>query len=231
VTLDDWLRGHPYLDAVARVHERVTAALQAAAIAPVALPDLDDYREDFAAGVPLLASSAVAVDLEPVDAAVPRIIDVLGDESLEQYVHSVVLSEFLEPLVAAFADWRDEDRWMRPYCPTCGSPPAMAQLAGKDPGRQRLLHCGCCRSRWRYARTGCPFCETESHRLASVGIDGEGGLRIDYCPSCRAYLKTYDGQGAESVLLADWTSLHLDVVARDRGLQRMATSLYDLSAP
>jgi hypothetical protein len=30
------------------------------------------------------------------------------------------------------------------------------------------------------------------------------------------------------VLLADWTSLHLDVLARDRGLKRLAASLYEL---
>jgi FdhE protein len=59
-----------------------------------------------------------------------------------------------------------------------------------------------------------------------VGVEGEGGLRIDYCETCHGYLKTYDGEGNESVLLADWTSLHLDVLARDRGLQRKAASLY-----
>jgi hypothetical protein len=41
-------------------------------------------------------------------------------------------------------------------------------------------------------------------------------------------LKTYDGFGNEDVFLADWTSLHLDFAARDRGLQRKAASLYDL---
>ena len=35
-------------------------------------------------------------------------------------------------------------------------------------------------------------------------------------------------RGGESVLLADWTSLHLDIVARDRGLMRCAESLYQL---
>jgi hypothetical protein len=29
-------------------------------------------------------------------------------------------------------------------------------------------------------------------------------------------------------MLADWTSLHLDLLAQDRGLRRLATSLYDL---
>ena len=43
-------------------------------------------------------------------------------------------------------------------------------------------------------------------------------------------LKTYDGEGAETVLLADWTSLHLDLLARDRGLRRMAASLHEVEA-
>ncbi len=46
--------------------------------------------------------------------------------------------------------------------------------------------------------------------------------------ACRGYLKTYDGEGSENVLLADWTSIHLDVIARDRGLKRLAASLYTL---
>ena len=105
----------------------------------------------------------------------------------------------------------------------------MAQLVGTDPGRLRFLSCGCCRSRWRYRRTGCPFCQGEDdHRLAVVAIEGEGGLRIDYCEACSGYVKTYEGQGSESVLLADWTSLHLDIIARDRGLNRCAESLYQL---
>ena len=54
------------------------------------------------------------------------------------------------------------------------------------------------------------------------------GLRIDHCESCSAYLKTYAGQGDEAILLADWTSLHLDIAARERGWHRMAASLYDL---
>ncbi len=78
-------------------------------------------------------------------------------------------------------------------------------------------------------RTGCPFCDVQDeHRLAVVAVEGEGGLRIDYCETCGGYLKTYDGEGSEGVLLADWTSLHLDVIARDRGLKRLAASLYDL---
>ena len=142
-----------------------------------------------------------------------------------------VLARDLRPIVVAFARWRDEERWLRNYCPTCGEAPAMGQLIGKDPGRMRMLSCGCCGTRWRYRRTGCPFCErTDDHRLAVVGVEGESGLRIDYCDGCRGYLKTYDGEGSEAVLLADWTSLHLDLLARDQGLKRMAASLYEVAA-
>jgi FdhE protein len=140
----------------------------------------------------------------------------------------IAMARYLRPVIDAFANWRDDDRWLRRYCPTCGSLPAMAQLVGVDPGRRRLLSCGCCDTRWRYGRTLCPFCEAQSHRLSIIAIDGEGGLRIDYCDSCRGYLKTYDRQGSEDLFLADWTSLHLDLLACDRGLRRLAASLYEL---
>lgn len=166
-----------------------------------------------------------------------RVADwLLGDESFEpaapgllRYLGWSVMARYLEPPIASFALWRG-DRWKRPYCPTCGSLPAMAQLIGEESGRIRLLCCGFCGTRWRYVRTACPFCENDSQRLQGVLVEGEGGLRIDYCESCRGYLKTYDGTGSEAVLLADWTSLHLDFVARDRGFLRRAASLYDLDS-
>jgi FdhE protein len=105
----------------------------------------------------------------------------------------------------------------------------MAQLVGNDPGRLRFLSCGCCGSRWRFQRTGCPFCENkDDHRLAILSIEGERGLRIDYCENCDGYLKTYSGMENETFFMADWTSLHLDILARDRGLRRLAVSLYEL---
>jgi len=166
-----------------------------------------------------------------------RIVDfLLGDETLRppfpellRYLAWTATARFLRPVVNAFDGWRDEERWLRNYCPTCGSLPAMAQLFGTDPGRLRLLFCGCCRTRWRYRRIGCPFCESANdHQLSALTIEGEKYLRIDYCQSCRAYLKTYDGEGSETFFLADWTSLHLDVIARDRGFKRSANSLYEL---
>jgi FdhE protein len=147
---------------------------------------------------------------------------------LLRYLGWTALRQFLSPVLDAFAQWRDEEQWLHGYCPTCGSLPAMAQLVGIDFGRMRRLSCGCCSTRWRFGRTGCPFCENKDDRqINAVAIEGEAGLRIDYCSSCGGYLKTCSGERDE-FLMQDWTSLHLDVIARERGLKRLAASLYEL---
>lgn len=187
----------------------------------------------------------LAVDVPGLSAALQgdpalqgRIVAWLGgDEASEppspglvRFLGWTVVARYLRPLVEAFDQWRDEDRWLQRYCPTCGAAPAMAQIGGVEPLRHRLLCCGCCGTRWRYRRTQCPFCENDSQRLSGIKIAGEAGLRIDSCDECRGYLKTYDGQGQEALLLADWTSLHLDLLAHQRGLKRQATSLYDVES-
>jgi FdhE protein len=182
--------------------------------------------------------SALDADLRREDDLGRRAVAwLLGDDAfapaspgLLRHLGWTVLARSLAPVVAAFGSWRDDERWLRHYCPTCGSAPAMAQLVGADAGRKRLLSCGCCGTRWEFRRTKCPFCEADSQRLASMSVGGEPGLRIDHCEACGGYLKTYDGQGGEDILLADWTTLHLDLLAQDRGLKRLAASLYDLDA-
>jgi len=269
MTSDPWLEAHSYLRPVADLSAEVDRVAAAIEILDARIPDWDDYRADFLAGVPLLSSAEAAVDLEPggrmamalleklasgsssghfaeetraLDAELRRepqiahrIADFLmGGETLTasspgllRYVAWTAMARYLRPVVKSFDGWRDEERWLRRNCPTCGSLPSMAQLVGADPGRKRLLSCGCCGTRWQFKRTGCPFCETDSQRLTSVTIEGEPGLRIDHCESCRGYLKTYDGEGDETLLLSDWSSLHLDLIAHDRGLKRLASSLYE----
>ena len=269
MTRDQWLEAHSYLRPLADLSAQVDCAVAGIDVLDVRIPDWEDYRADFLAGVPLLPSTGAAVDLEPggrmAGALLERLASgtssgrlaaeiralaaelrhepqvsrriadfLLGDQTLTppfpgllRYLAWAAMARFLRPVVNAFAGWRDEDRWLRRYCPTCGSLPAMGQLVGADPARMRLLSCGCCGTRWQFKRTGCPFCETDSQRLASVTIEGEPGLRIDHCDSCGGYLKTYDGQGEEPLFLSDWSSLHLDLIAHDRGLKRRAASLYE----
>lgn len=267
MTPDPWLASHSYLRPVADLSAEVDRAAAGIEVLDARIPDWDDYRADYLAGVTVLASADAGVDLEPGGrmvsallerlasgtssvAAEARALDtelrrgsqpsrriaefLLGDETftpsspgLLRYLGWTAMARFLRPVLTAFDGWRDEERWLRRYCPTCGSLPAMAQLVGADTGRTRLLSCGCCGTRWQFKRTGCPFCETDTQRLASVTIEGEPGLRIDHCESCGGYLKTYDGQGDETLLLSDWSSLHLDLIAHDRGLKRLAASLYE----
>ena len=268
---DLWLNAHSYLRPLADLSAQVDRAAAGIDVLDARIPDWEDYRADFLAGVPLLPSTTAAVDLEPVGRMVGALLErlasgtlsgrlaaetralntelrrepqvsrriadfLLGDQTfsppfpgLLRYLAWTATARFLRTVVNAFDGWRDEERWLRSYCPTCGSLPAMAQLAGTDPGRLRLLSCGCCGTRWQFRRMGCPFCESaDAHHLPAIVIEGEKYLRIDYCQSCRAYLKTYNGEGSEPLYLADWTSLHLDIIARDRGLKRLATSLYEL---
>ena len=132
------------------------------------------------------------------------------------------------PVLQRFAAWRAGRPSMRGHCPTCGASPAMAQLAAAGEGAGRWLACGWCASRWRYQPIGCPYCGNDApDRLGILDLEGEPRLRIDVCEQCMGYLKTYTGQGEEVVLLADWPTLHLDVLARERGFKRLGASLYE----
>jgi FdhE protein len=238
MTQELWVEAHAYLQPIADVATAVDRALAALDVPDARIPDWDDYRADYLAGVPLLSSAEARFDLEPGRRMAVALLETLAagtspqslaspSPGLLRFLEWTAMARFLRPVVAAFDGWRDEERWLRRYCPTCGSLPAMAQLTGVEPGRIRLLSCGCCRTRWQFKRTACPFCEADSQRLASVAVEGDPGLRIDHCESCGGYLKTYDGQGNETLWLSDWSSLHLDVIAHDRGLKRLAASLYE----
>jgi FdhE protein len=271
MTQTDWLSRHPYLKPIADLQSLVRLRVEAVCRSRATIPNWGDYASDYEAGVPLLSSGCIQIDLSTIGQDLASLVEQLVSEPLpgntaeemrrlhEQlrrdpsapsaaaawllseaawqpahpgllnYLGWTLLARHLRPIVTAFGEWRNEERWLRGYCPLCGERPAMGQLTGTDPGRLRLLSCGRCGTRWRYRRTGCPFCEKDDdHRLASLAIEGECGLRIDYCDACGGYLKTYDGEGNEGVLLADWTSLHLDVIAGDRALKRYAASLYEL---
>jgi len=136
-------------------------------------------------------------------------------------------SRALEPVIEGAERWRDEERWGRGHCPTCGSLPMTAQLVAAEAARPRRLVCSCCRTRWRYRRIGCPFCGAETSDRLGI-LETEAALRIDFCEGCKGYVKTYTAEGDEELFLADWPTLHLDLLARGRGLRRLGTSLYEL---
>jgi FdhE protein len=123
----------------------------------------------------------------------------------------------------------DGARWTGPTCPTCGAHPVMAVLVPRGEGRERRLVCGLCRTRWGYRRIGCPYCENDDPaRLELFEIASEPGLRLDTCRACMGYVKTVTAEDAPAFLADDWSTVHLDALARDKGYKRLGPSLYDL---
>ena len=138
------------------------------------------------------------------------------------------LSTTLLPVLEAVPRHLDADAWRRPNCPVCGALPMLGQLLDHAAGRRRLLSCGCCRARWSYQRLGCPHCGNEDEATLEILEPAGSEVRLDVCRACAGYLKTYLGEGREELLLADWTTLHLDAAARAQGLCRRGESIFDL---
>jgi FdhE protein len=158
-------------------------------------------------------------DLQDAPIAVGGLLRVLGWSAITRTL-STVLSRY--------AEWRNEDNWMRGYCPVCGALPPLAQIV---PGgtQRRVLACGCCHTTWQYKRIACPFCENEDpEQLSIFTIEQEPLFRLDTCQECNGYLKTYLGESDVELHLSDWSSLHLDMLAHQQHLERKGASLFEL---
>lgn len=207
----------PAGEVLGRLAERVAEAKLPDRLAASARGLRDHLRAS-----PEARAQAVAWALDPGLPAPP-------EAGLARFLGWTAIAHALATTVEEFTRHRDEARWHRGLCPTCGALPAMGQLVEGEAGKHRLLACPCCRTRWSFRRIGCPFCgNDEAGRMDVLEVEGEERLRIDSCQDCKGYVKTVVGEGEEEVFLADWTTLHLDLVARERGLERKGASLYDL---
>ena len=132
----------------------------------------------------------------------------------------------MAPVLKSYSELRKDEEWMRPYCPVCGAPPALAHLHGAHP---RTLACGYCLSTWEFRRIGCPFCDNDDqNQLSVLTIELEPLFRLDTCRACNGYLKTYLGTDDLELHLSDWSSLHLDVLAQQNNLERKGASLFEI---
>ena len=62
---DRWLKAHSYFRPLADLSVQVDRAAAGIDLLDARIPDWEDYRADFLAGVPLLSSAGAALDLEP----------------------------------------------------------------------------------------------------------------------------------------------------------------------
>jgi FdhE protein len=114
-------------------------------------------------------------------------------------------------------------KWQRGYCPVCGAWPSLAEMRGIQ--RERRLRCGCCGSDWPIPVLRCAFCDEIDHQKLGFLLNeqGEPGVRVETCSTCRGYLKSTTTLGAMSfaaLVRKDLSTIPYDLVARDRGYTR-----------
>ena len=115
----------------------------------------------------------------------------------------------------------DPETWLKGYCPICGSLPSLSLL--KDEIGKRYLLCSYCGFQWRIDRLICPFCNNNQHEsLRYLFAEGEEAYRVDLCEKCHQYIKTIDLRsiGESDPSLEDLATLHLDVLASQKGYKR-----------
>jgi FdhE protein len=195
--------------ALCQVVERHPGGEPAAALALAARQEVLDpvalLGEVLAGGAEAVAAQVEALQLDPA-----------------LTLTTLRLSAFpvLSRVGTALAAWRREAAWERGNCPTCGSWPLLGEFRGLE--QVRVLRCGLCATAWDFPRLRCPFCDTRDHRqLGFLHAEGEQDrYRAATCDACRGYVKMVSTLSALSgplLLVTDLATLHLDLVAADRG--------------
>lgn len=120
----------------------------------------------------------------------------------------------------------DLQGWLRGDCPLCGSPAQIAILRGE--GGERYLQCALCALQWRMLRIACPYCDNrDAEMLSYLSPEGEDAYRVELCDRCRGYIKTVDARRLDYepyLELEDIITIHLDILAIERGYRRSAPS-------
>jgi len=159
-----------------------------------------------------------------------HLAEIANESGVDLELLVTIVAQAVAPLLRAYADRLlpmlervvDEVTWQRGYCPICGGWPLLAELRGVE--LAEYLRCSGCGAGWRWQRLACPYCSNDDYRsLQTLTIEGEQRFRISVCERCKGYLKlgnAFDPPPAEFLALDDVASLHLDVVAIERGYQR-----------
>lgn len=154
------------------------------------------------------------------DAVHARAEELHLDAALAATVLRLTSLPALAEIAAAVEPLRRSGSWDHGACPTCGSWPLLGEFRGLE--QTRMLRCGLCASEWQWARLRCPFCDERDHRqLGYLHVEGEETrYRAATCDACRGYVKmisTLSALSTPHLLVADLATLHLDLIAADRG--------------
>ncbi len=142
------------------------------------------------------------------------------DAELATTLLRLTLLPLLEQMSAAVRPLRPDGVWSEGYCPTCGAWPLLGEYRGLE--QNRLLRCGLCADEWPLDRLLCFACGTRIHSdLHYLEVAGEElKQRVHTCEQCQSYIKqlsTLDRLDPPALLVADVATLHLDLIAMERG--------------
>jgi len=151
-----------------------------------------------------------------------------GERGVDGQVLAFLVKETARPFIELRAEdlvtLIDPERWRQVVCPVCGSCPAMVEL--REEGGKRYLHCGTCSTAWRWKRLACAYCAAaDSDLLGYFMSEAEEEYRVDVCDGCHSYIKTVDRRALTykpDMVIEDLSTLHLDMVAREKGYVRPA---------
>ncbi len=112
------------------------------------------------------------------------------------------------------------DDWRRGQCPLCSSPPIFSEIQGKEGARH--LRCGMCGADWTYLRLKCAHCGNNNYKsLSYITVEGEEEkYSIQACEVCHNYVKvivTFEPTSVDLLPVEDLATLHLDLIAAERG--------------
>ena len=155
-------------------------------------------------------------------------LDQIADElELDKKVFSFLIQSSIKPSIEAGMEQLrselDPETWLKGHCPVCGSLPSLSLL--KEEVGKRYLLCSFCGYQWRIDRIFCPFCNNKDQEsLHYLFAEGEEAYRIDLCEKCHQYIKTIDYRKLEEpdIVLEDLATLHLDLLATQKGYKRPA---------
>jgi FdhE protein len=148
-----------------------------------------------------------------------------AEAGLDKTIFSFFLHSSIRPSIEAGVEQLrgelDPETWRKGHCPACGSLPSLSLLKGEE-GKRYLL-CSFCDYQWRTDRLSCPACDNKDQEsLKYFCGEGEEAFRIDLCDRCHRYIKTIDYRNLEASdpCLEDLATLHLDILASNKGYKR-----------
>lgn len=220
LTLETYLAENNFLKETADFHSQLEEKFSD--IQPLDFPSREKILELVKDGLPLLQHEKFQIQiLDATEKFLPRELaeKFLRQESSDEVLSRKIFWAAVDKLIPSELKLWERDDWQKNYCPICGRRPVMAQLKKFNDGRERLLICGGCHSKWHWRRLGCPYCGNEDlERIHILELDKK--MRLDVCDECDCYLKTYCGEDEENIYLRDWTTLHLDLLAEEKNLHK-----------